>query len=67
MAQYTCGNRGQCGFANGGRRFTWSDSTPPVCPGCGRGEYISLASDAGMASLGIKWIASCLEGGYERH
>ena len=52
MTQYTCENRGNCGFAGGKRKFTSADS-PAICPGCGRSEYVRLVS----SGFGSKWMS----------
>ena len=57
MALYTCGNRGKCVFADGRKRFTWAGRGSPVCPGCGRSEYVSAASAGGVLGLfKSKWV-----------
>jgi len=57
MALYTCGNRGQCSFADGGRKFTWSDRGTPICPGCGRSEFVRPTGGFDLQGLmGSKWF-----------
>ncbi|MEI7869313.1 MAG: hypothetical protein WCI11_15605 [Candidatus Methylumidiphilus sp.] len=54
MAQYTCGNRGICDFANLKRKFCSVDN-PPVCPGCGSSVHVRLVSGSGS-----EWITRTL-------
>ena len=64
MALFICGNRGRCVFADRARKFTWSGRGNPVCPSCGRSEYVQSASGVNLAGLiKNKWlwiIGGCL-------